>query len=431
MATIMTRYARSGDASIAYHVTGNGPLNLVYAPGPASQVEMMWDDPTTARYLQRIGSFARLALFDRRGTGHSDPVERPPTLEQQMDDLRAVMDAAGFERAALFGVADAGLCAMYAASRPDKVTALVLWGVTPVVAPEARDAFLRVLEGQWGTGGLLPLYAPSRAEDSRFVEWFARYERAAASPGMARKLLDLAVQTDIRETLPTIRVPTLIMHRQGDRVAPVALVRDMAERIPGARFVEFPGTDNYPWSGDVEEWFLTFEEFLTGNRRAPDADRVLSTVLFTDIVGSTERAAQLGDGRWRQLLEDHNALVREEVARARGSVVKSTGDGFLATFDGPARAVRCAEALSAAVRSLGLEIRAGVHTGECEMMPGDVGGIAVHIAARVMALAAPGQVLVSSTVKDLVVGSGLRFGEARTHALRGIPGEWAIYALTG
>jgi class 3 adenylate cyclase len=221
------------------------------------------------------------------------------------------------------------------------------------------------------------------------------------------------------------------MHRQGDRVAPVALVRDMAERIPGARFVEFPGTDNYPWSGDVEEWFLTFEEFLTGNRRAPDADRVLSTVLFTDIVGSTERAAQLGDGRWRQLLEDHNALVREEVARARGSVVKSTGDGFLATFDGPARAVRCAEALSAAVRSLGLEIRAGVHTGECEMMPGDVGGIAVHIAARVMALAAPGQVLVSSTVKDLVVGSGLRFGEARTHALRGIPGEWAIYALTG
>jgi class 3 adenylate cyclase len=277
----------------------------------------------------------------------------------------------------------------------------------------------------------LPLYAPSRAQDPRFVEWFARYERGAASPGMARKLLDLAVQTDISEMLPAIRVPTLVMHRSEDRVAPVALGRDMAERIPGARFVEFAGTDNYPWAGDVEEWFPTFEEFLTGNRRAPDADRVLSTVLFTDIVGSTERAAELGDRRWRQLLDDHNALVREEIARGRGNAVKSTGDGFLATFDGPARAVRCAASVATTIRGLGLEIRAGVHTGECEMTPADVGGIAVHIAARVMALAAPGQVLVSSTVKDLVVGSGLRFEEAGTHELRGVPGAWAVYALAG
>jgi class 3 adenylate cyclase len=429
MSEIVTRYARSGDASIAYHVTGDGPLNLVYAPGPASQVEMMWDDPITARYLRRIGSFARLALFDRRGTGHSDPVERPPTLEQQMDDLRAVMEAVGFERAALFGVADAGLCAMYAATRPDKVTALVLLGVTPVVAPEVHEAVLRVMESEWGTAGLLSLYAPSRAEDSRFVEWFAKYERAAASPGMARKLLDLAVRTDIRGMLPTIRVPTLVMHRREDRVAPVALAREMAESIPAARFVEFAGTDNYPWSGDVEDWFPTFEEFLTGDRHAPDADRVLSTVLFTDIVGSTQHAAELGDRRWRRLLDEHNALIRDEIARARGNAVKSTGDGFLATFDGPARAVRCAQAVATTIRSLGIEIRAGVHTGECEMMPGDVGGIAVHIAARVMAVAAPGQVLVSSTVRDLVVGSGLRFEGAGTHTLRGVPGEWAVYAL--
>lgn len=431
MAGITTRYALSGDASIAYHVTGEGPLNIVYAPGPASQVEMMWEDPTTAHYLRRIGSFARLALFDRRGTGHSDPVERPPTLEQQMDDLRAVMRATGFERAALFGVADAGLCAMYAATRPDEVTALVLWGVTPVVAPEVADAFLGVMEGEWGSGGLLPLYAPSRAGDPHFVEWFARYERAAASPGMARKLLDLAVHTDIREMLAAIRVPTLVMHRREDRVAPSALARDMAERIPTARFVEFPGIDNYPWAGAVEDWFPTFEEFLTGNRTAPDADRVLSTVLFTDIVGSTERAAKLGDRRWRQLLDEHNSIVREYVARGRGTAIKSTGDGFLATFDGPARAVRCAEAIGAALRSLGVEVRAGVHTGECEMMSGDVGGIAVHIAARLMGLAAPGQVMVSSTVKDLVVGSGLRFEEAGTHALRGVPGEWTIYTVTG
>jgi class 3 adenylate cyclase len=246
---------------------------------------------------------------------------------------------------------------------------------------------------------------------------------------MARKLLDLAVQTDIREMLPLIRVPTLVMNRRDDRVAPFALGKTMAERIPGARFVELPGTDNYPWSGDVEEWLPTFEEFLTGNRRAPDADRVLSTVLFTDIVSSTERAAELGDGRWRRLLDDHNAVVRDEVARARGNAIKSTGDGFLATFDGPARAVRCAAAIADGVRSLGIETRAGVHTGECEVMPGDVGGIAVHIAARVMALAAPGQVLVSSTVKDLVVGSGLRFEESGTHALRGVPGQWTLYAL--
>jgi class 3 adenylate cyclase/pimeloyl-ACP methyl ester carboxylesterase len=390
---------------------------------------MMWEEPTTARYLRRIGSFARLALFDRRGTGYSDPVERPPTLEQQMDDLRAVMRAAGFERAALFGVADAGLCAMYAATRPDEVTSLVLYGVTPVVAPEVRDTFLQVLEQEWGQAGLLPLYAPSRADDAHFVEWFARYERASASPGMARKLVDLAVQTDIREMLSTIRVPTLVMHRREDRVAPVALARAMAERIPAARFVEFAGTDNYPWSGAVEDWFPTFEEFLTGNRTAPDADRVLSTVLFTDIVGSTARAAALGDRRWRQLLDDHNAIMRDEISRARGTAVKSTGDGFLATFDGPARAVRCAHAAGTALRSLGVEIRAGVHTGECEVMPGDVGGIAVHIAARVMALAAPGQVMVSSTVKDLVAGSGLRFTEAGVHVLRGVPGEWTMYSL--
>jgi class 3 adenylate cyclase/pimeloyl-ACP methyl ester carboxylesterase len=433
---VRTRYARSGDASLAFHVVGAGPVDLVYAPCPASQVELMWEEPTTARYLRRITSFARLVMFDRRGTGLSDAVDRPPTLEQQMDDVRAVMRAAGMERASLFGVTDAGLCALYAATYPDEVVSLVLWGVAAsgaeAVTPELRTTFLDLAKEGWGEGGLLPLYAPGRVGDARFAEWFARYERAAVSPGMARRLLDLGIQVDIRDVLPAIGVPTLVLHRSGDRVVSVDLGRELAAHIPHASFVELPGEDNYPWTGDVDGWFDRFEQFLAGGTPRPaPADRVLSTVLFTDIVGSTELAGEMGDARWLELLDEHNAVVRRELAHWRGSEVKTTGDGFLATFDGPARAVRCAEAIIGAAKRVGLDLRAGIHSGECEIAGGDVGGIAVHIAARVVDRAGPAQVLVSSTVRDLVVGSGLQFADAGRHTLKGLSDEWQLYALDG
>jgi class 3 adenylate cyclase len=429
-----TQYARSRGASIAYHVVGDGPVNLVYAPGPASQVELMWEEPVTARYLHRIASFARLVMFDRRGTGLSDPVDSPPTLEQQMDDVQAVIRAADLERTSLFGVSDSGLCALYAATHPDEVTSVVLWGVAAsgaqAVTPEYKNAILTLVEDGWGRGGLLPFYAPSRVEDQRFAAWFAHYERAAVSPGMARRLLEFAMQVDIRDVLPTIRVPTLVLHRRDDALVSVDLGRALAQRIPSASFVELPGADNYPWSGDVESWFGQFRDFLTGGQRIQRSpDRVLSTVLFTDIVESTYRASELGDQRWHELLDEHDTIVRNEIERWNGHEIKSLGDGFLATFDGPTRAVHCAEAVIDHVRSLGIEVRAGVHTGECEILDGDVTGIAVHIGARVAALASGSQVLVSSTVRDLVVGSGLRFADAGVHTLKGLPDNWRLYSL--
>jgi class 3 adenylate cyclase/pimeloyl-ACP methyl ester carboxylesterase len=430
---VITKYARSGDASIAYHVAGGGPVELLYVPGPASNVELMWEESVTARYLERIASFARLVMFDRRGSGLSDAVDRPPTLEQQMDDARAVVAAAGLSRPALFGVTDAGLCALYAATYPGEVTALVLWEVAAcgaeLLRPGLRGAFLDVLEQGWGQGSLMPLYAPSGVGDSRFSEWWARYERASVSPGMARQLLEFAARSDIRDVLPNIRVPTLVLHRADSALVPVALGRDVADRIPSAKFVEVPGQDNYPWQGDVASWFPQFEEFLTGVRQPHAIDRVLASVLFTDIVESTGRAAELGDRRWRELLLAHNDVVRREIDAWRGSVIKTTGDGFLATFDGPARAVSCALAIVQQVRQLGLEVRAGVHTGECERLGADVGGMAVHIGARVAALATPGEVLASRTVRDLVVGSGLRFHDRGSHDLKGVPDAWQLYAV--
>jgi class 3 adenylate cyclase/pimeloyl-ACP methyl ester carboxylesterase len=409
-------------------------VNLVYAPGPASQVELLWQEPVTARYLHRIAAFARLVMFDRRGTGLSDPVDSAPTLEQQMDDVQAVIRAAGMERTSLFGVSDSGLCALYAATHPDEVTSVVLWGVAAsgaqAVTPEYQNAILTLVEDGWGRGKLLPLYAPSRVGDQRFAAWFAHYERAAVSPGMARRLLEFAMQVDIRDVLPTIGVPTLVLHRRGDAVVSVDLGRALAQRIPNASFVELPGADNYPWSGDVEGWFGQFRDFLTGGQRVRGVpDRVLSTVLFTDIVESTYRASELGDERWHELLDEHDAFVRNEIERWNGQEIKSLGDGFLATFDGPTRAVRCAEAVVNHVRSLGIEVRAGVHTGECELLDGEVAGIAVHIGARVAALASGSQVLVSSTVRDLVVGSGLRFADAGVHTLKGLPDNWRLYSL--
>ncbi len=431
MSKVRTRYTQSGDASIAYQVLGEGPIDLVVVNGPASHLELMWEEPATAHCFERLASFSRLVLFDRRGTGLSDPVSRPPTLEQQMDDLSAVLDAAGTERTALFGASDLGLCALYAATYPDRVTTLVLSGVGPkgglTMTPEVRSQFLDAIESNWGDGTLLTLFAPSKVGNHAFEEWWGRMQRSAVSPGMARQLMEMISETDLRAVLPSIKVPTLVTHITGDRLVPVELGREVASLIPGARFVEHEGDDAYAWS-DMPA-LDDIEEFLTGRRADPEVDRVLATVMFTDIVDSTEAAARMGDQRWRELLGDHHAMVRLELGRWRGTEIKTIGDGFLATFDGPARAVRCADAIRASVRSLGLELRAGLHTGECELVGRDVAGIAVHIGARVMSQAAPGEILASSTVKDLVVGSGLQFADRGLHALRGLPEQWHLYAL--
>jgi class 3 adenylate cyclase/pimeloyl-ACP methyl ester carboxylesterase len=433
-----TRYARSGDASIAYQVFGEGECDLVFVGGPASHLDLDWEHPRSERALLRIGSFARVIRFDRRGTGVSDPVVDPPTLEQQMDDLRAVMEDVGVERAALFSGSDVGLGAMFAATYPKQVSELILWGVpirgADFLTPELAEFYPEAIE-HYGEGRFIEIYAPSMVGNREFEDWWGRYERACLSPGMARKLLELQLQTDISGILDAIRVPTLVLHRTEDRVVPIEVGRELADQIPNARLVELPGTDNYPWTGDwkrdCEPMIDEVEEFLTGERRTPEPDRVLATVLFTDIVGSTEHAARLGDERWRDLLQRHDELVRAELERWRGTEVKTVGDGFLATFDGPARAVRCAEAIVRGVEAEGLEVRAGLHTGECELLDDDVGGIAVHIGARVADLASAGEVLVSSTVKELVVGSGLSFGGRGTHELRGVPGDWRLFALEG
>jgi class 3 adenylate cyclase len=429
--TPRTVYAHSGDASIAYQVVGNGPMDLVLVNGPSSHVELVWEEPATARALNRLASFSRLVLMDRRGTGLSDPVSRPPTLEQQMDDLRAVIDHAGIERAALFGASDLGLCALYAATYPDQVTALALSGVAATgsrtISPRVERLIADALENSWGDGTLMELWAPSQIGNRQFEEWWARMQRASASPGMARQILEMIAQTDLRAVLPSIRAPTLVMHATGNTYIPVELGREVAELIPDARYVERAGIDTYVWLDSA--WLDELEEFFTGNRSDDDGDRVLATVMFTDIVGSTETASRLGDNRWRHLLDEHNDVVRAALERWRGTEVKSIGDGFLATFDGPARAVRCASEIVERVAPLGLEVRTGLHTGECELVGGDVAGMAVHIGARVMAKAEPGEVLTSSTVKDLVVGSELRFEDRGSHELKGVPDAWRLFAL--
>lgn len=431
MRTPRTRYAHSGDASIAYQVAGAGPSDLVVISGPASHLELLWEEPGTARCFERLASFARLILFDRRGTGLSDPVHAAPTLEQQMDDLNAVLEAVGSQRTAIFGASDLGLSALFAATYPDRVSALILSGVTAdgkrMITPEKRRVFLDAIEREWGEGTLISLFAPSQADDPAFAQWWTRMQKSAASPGMARQLLEMISQTDLRAVLPTIRVPTLVTHMSGDRVVPCDLGREVATLIPGARFIAYPGADAYAWS--YATGLDDIEEFLTGRRGSAPVDRVLSTVLFTDIVDSTERASALGDGAWRTLLDSHNRAVRHELRAWRGNEIKTIGDGFLATFDGPARAMRCAAAIVESVDALGLRVRAGVHTGECELVGGDVAGIAVHIGARVMERARPGEVLASSTVRDLVIGSGLQFADRGMHPLRGVPDEWHLYAL--
>jgi class 3 adenylate cyclase/esterase/lipase len=430
----VTQYAKSGDVHIAYQAFGDGPINLVMVPGFVSNVENYWDQPDFARFLNRLGSYARVVIFDKRGTGMSDRVAELPGLDQRMDDLRAVMDAAGMEQAALLGISEgAPLSVLFAATYPDRCRALVLYGSFSRFSywfpnEEALGHFFSYVEHSWGTGGSVERFAPSRANDAAFQRWWGRNERLGASPAAVTALMHMNSQIDISSILPAVRVPTLVIHRTEDKAVNVEGGRDMAAHIPGARLAEFPGSDHIFYVGEsADKISEAIEEFLTGSRAPVAVDRVLATVLFTDIVGSTETAAALGDQRWRDLLEHHHATIRRNLVRFRGREVKTTGDGFLATFDGPARGVQCAHAIAQDLRSLGIEVRAGLHTGECEIIGDDVGGIAVHIGARVAALARAGEVLVSSTVKDLVAGSGLRFEERGTYPLKGIPGEWRIF----
>ncbi len=435
-----TRYAKSDDVNIAYQVVGDGPFDLVLAPGFVSHVEYFWEEPLLARFLQRLASFSRLLMFDKRGTGLSDPVQGVPTLDERMDDVRAVMDAAGSERAALFGYSEGGpICTLFAATYPHRTSALVMYSsyakLTRTVdypygpTGDVMERLFQTIRESWAEGPMAPIVNPSVANDERYRQWWARVCRGGASPRMAEALMRMNDEIDIRDVLPAIRVPTLIMHRADEGWIEVGHSRYMAKRIPGAKYTELPGVDHWPWIGDSATVLDEVQEFLTGVRPAPEPDRVLATVLFTDIVGSTQRAAEVGDYRWRELLHSYYAMARRELDRFRGREVKTTGDGFFATFDGPARGIRCACAVSDSVGQLGISIRAGLHTGECEVMEEDVGGIAVHIGARVAAEAAAGEVLVSSTVKDLVAGSGLEFEDRGPHRLKGVPEEWRLFSV--
>jgi pimeloyl-ACP methyl ester carboxylesterase len=435
-----TRYAKSGALNIAYQVFGAGELRIVLIPGWASNVENIWTMQAFADFAAELARFAQVILLDRRGTGLSDPVTDPPTLEERMDDVRAVMDAAGWERAAIFGISEGGpMAMMFAASCPGRVSALVLYGTFARVSraddyphgypPEANARWLDALESSWGTGQLSRMFAPALADDPAALRRLARLERMAMSPGTARKLFGLLVQTDVRHVLPAIRVPTLILHRRDDQPVGVGHGRYLAGHIAGARYVELDGEDHLPFTGDTAALLAELREFLTGEREAPDADRVLATIMFCDIVDSTVHAAELGDARWKQLLAGFYALVADKLRLFRGRTLDSAGDGLFAAFDGPARAVRCGAALASAVRELGIELRVGVHTGECEVFGEKYSGIAVHLGARVAATARPGQVVVTSTVRDLVVGSGLRFEDLGARELKGVPGTWGLHGL--
>jgi pimeloyl-ACP methyl ester carboxylesterase len=435
-----TRYADSDGISIAYQVHGEGPIDVVYVPGFVSHAELVWEEPAVARFLRRLASFSRLVIFDKRGQGLSDRPAHPPTLEESMDDMRAVMDAAGCERPAIVGVSEGGpMSALFAATYPDRVASLVLYGTyarmikTDGFSLGISDAALtrmgERMQREWGGPVGLDEWAPSARDDAELARWWARLLRQGTSPAGAVALLDLYREIDVRSVLPAIRIPTLVLHRADDRIVPARQGRYLAEQIPNARYVELSGADHLPMVGDQDELLDELEEFLVGSRGGHEPERALATVLFTDICGSTERAGELGDRRWRDLLESHDAIVRRQLGLYRGSEVKTMGDGFLATFDGPARAIRCARAIRDELAEIDIQVRAGIHTGELELMDGDVSGMAVNIGARIGALAGAGEILVSSTVRELVVGSGLEFAARGVHSLRGAPGEWRLYAV--
>ena len=435
-----TRYAKSGDLSIAYQVVGSG-RDVVFIAGSVSHVELGWEEPPTAPVHRRLSRFGRLVTFDKRGVGLSDRSTELPTLEQRMDDVRAVMDAADCERAAVVGLSEGGpMALLFAATYPERVSALVLWATFARIAwapdyregvdVQAAELFCDQIEDSWGHGRVLPLIATQDAPDDEATRRrFARLERSAATPAMAAAANRFPLYIDVRPALSAISVPTLVIHRTGDPLVNVAHGRYLAEHIRGARFSEYPGDFHESALGRDEEVLDEIEEFLTGSRQERGIDRVLKTIMFTDIVGSTERAVSMGDRRWHDVLDDHDSAVRGELERFHGQEVKTTGDGFLAAFDGPARAIRCAQAITDKAEDMGLQVRAGLHTGECEARGDDLAGIAVHIGARVGSLAGPSEVLVTSTVRDLVTGSGVEFHDRGRHELKGIPGEWQLLAV--
>jgi class 3 adenylate cyclase len=436
-----TRYAKSGDVHIAYQVVGTGPIDVVLIPGLFTHVEHQWEEPSFERFLSRLASFSRLIVFDARGAGLSDRAPELPPMEEQMDDVLAVLEAVQSSSAAIVGLSQAGPMAMlFAASHPERTRAIVLYGTYASPrqhdgypwgrSPEWMDDYGRLIDQEWGSGVFLPQVAPSRLADEPFRRWWGRYERLSYGPGNALAYFRMNSQIDVRAILPTIQVPTLVLQRRGDVYRDPGHARYLAEHIPGAKLVEMDGIDHLPYLGDADAVLDEIEEFLTGVRPPPEHDRILATVLFTDIVGSTEHASQMGDRAWKELLERHRALVRAELDRYRGREIDTAGDGFLATFDGPARAVRCAMQIVGAMPGIGLQVRAGVHTGEVELMGSDVGGIAVHIGARVAALAGPGEVLVSGTVRDLVAGSGIAFEDRGEASLKGVPGLWRLFSVS-
>jgi class 3 adenylate cyclase len=438
-----TRYARAGNRYIAYQVVGDGPFDLVFLPDWVNHIDAQWEEPRNERFLKTLASFSRLVLFNPRGVGASDPVpiNETPTAEHWMDDLRTVMDAVGSERPALFGVGIGGVISiLFAATYPERVRALALYNSTArgMIAPdypfgltrESIEGLIGNLEEHWGDGSYVQFIAPEDAHDERVRSWLGRFQRVAASPGLALTVLEMVFRMDVRNALSAIQSPTLVVHREGAPIFTVEHGRYLAEHIEGAVYRELPGAGHIYWASGVAQALLEeVEEFLTGSIAAGPPDRVLATVLFTDIVDSTARAAELGDRRWKELIREHDALVRREIGRHRGREIHSTGDGVLATFDGPARAIRCAVAVRDALREIGVKIRAGLHTGEIELQGDDVAGIAVHIGARVSALAGAGEIMLSRTVVDLVAGSGLEFDDRGSHVLKGVPGEWQLFSL--
>jgi pimeloyl-ACP methyl ester carboxylesterase len=435
----VTEYAKSGDVHIAYQVVGSGQRDLVFVPGFVSHLEFNWEQPAWVHFLERLGTFARVICFDKRGTGMSDRVP-VATLEERMDDVRAVMDAAGSERAAIFGISEGGpMSLLFAATYPDRATALVLYAAFakrlwspdyPVGVPSLdRDTYVKLIERQWGGEADLSVVAPSLARDPQARARFTAWRRMSASPGAAVAMARMTTEIDVRHVLTAIHVPTLILHRATDRDVTVENGRYLAAHIAGAKYVEFTEGDHMLTTGNPGALVDEIQEFLTGVRYGPEPDRVLTTVLFTDIVRSTEQAAAVGDQRWADIRTAHHVVVRRELNRFRGREIDTAGDGFFAVFDGPARAIRCASAITSGVRAIGIEVRAGVHTGEVEMRQDGVTGLAVHIGARVMSLATANEVLVSSTVRDLVAGSNINFEDRGVHSLKGVPGEWRVFAV--
>ncbi len=444
MSTPPTRYAQSDGTTIAYQVSGAGGLDLMFLTGWITQIEHLWEEPANRRFLERLSSFGRLILFDGRGSGLSERLLDEYTVEQEVRDALAVLDAAGSERAAVITYAQGGLVgAQLAADHPERIGALIMYASIArtswapdydwAMRPEERDALSERNIASWGENKaeMMQLWAPSMGDDPGLIAWFERMQRLAASPAEARVIARAMIDLDVREALPRIRVPTLVMHRPKERVWDVRHSRYLAEKIAGARYVELDGIDSFPFVGDSDAIVEEIEEFLTGGRSGGELARALLTVVFTDIVDATARAAELGDSRWRDLLARHDEQVRRQLERFDGREVKTVGDGFLATFDGPpSRALRCALAITRAARELGVEVRIGIHTGECELIGDDVGGMAVHIASRVNGLARGGEVLVSGTVFGTVVGGPFDFEDRGFHELKGVPGRWPLFALS-